>query len=38
MSRAKFIPAIYETIAFHICDYESNDSVHVEQFNRILIE
>ena len=38
ISRAKGISAIYKTKAFHICDYESNDDVHVEQFERILKE
>lgn len=36
--RAKSIPAIYGTRVFHICDYESNDEIHVNQFNQILEE
>ncbi len=38
ISRAKSIPAIYPTKAFHICDYESNDKVHKLQFEKILEE
>ena len=37
-SFAKGINAIYETKAFHICDYESNDKIHIEQFNTVLEE
>lgn len=37
-SRAKSITAIYKTKVFHICDYESNENVHVEQFNQVLEE
>lgn len=37
ISRAKSIPAPYKpTKAFHICDYESNEDVHVKQFNKVL--
>lgn len=32
ISRTKLIPAIYKTKAFHICDYESNQEVHTNQF------
>ena len=35
---AKPIPDLYPIQAFHICDYESNDQVHVEQFEKILKE
>ncbi len=35
---AKSITALYPTQAFHICDYESNDPVHVEQFKKVLKE
>ena len=38
ISRAKSISAIYSIKAFHICDYESNEEVHTEQFNKILKE
>ncbi|MCI8272906.1 MAG: RloB domain-containing protein [Clostridia bacterium] len=39
ISRAKSIPAIYKkTKAFHICDYESNEEIHVKQFNKVLEE
>ena len=38
ISRAKSITAVYETQVFHICDYESNDAVHIEQFDRVLKE
>ena len=37
-SRAKSIPAPYKVKAFHICDYESNEEEHIEQFAKILIE
>ena len=38
-SSAKSITAIYKnTPAFHICDYESNEQVHIEQFEQILKE
>ena len=37
-SRAKSISAIYKTSAFHICDYESNEQVHIEQFEQVLKE
>lgn len=37
-SSAKGISALYETKAFHICDYESNEAVHVKQFETILEE
>lgn len=37
-SRAKSITAIYKTKVYHICDYESNEDVHVEQFNKVLDE
>lgn len=37
-SRAKSIPAPFKVKAFHICDYESNEEVHTEQFARTLTE
>lgn len=37
-SRAKSIPAIFKMKAFHICDYESNEDLHNEEFDRILCE
>lgn len=36
ISRAKTISAPYKIKVFHICDYESNEAVHVEQFNQVL--
>jgi len=36
ISRAKSISAIFKVKAFHICDYESNEKVHTEQFNQVL--
>lgn len=38
ISRAKSISAPYKVKVFHICDYESNEEVHAEQFNKILKE
>ena len=38
ISRAKSISAPYKVKVFHICDYESNEEVHTEQFNKILKE
>lgn len=38
ISRAKSISAPYKVKAFHICDYESNEEMHIEQFNKILKE
>lgn len=38
ISRAKSISAPYKVKAFHICDYESNEEVHVKQFNQVLDE
>lgn len=35
-SRVKGIPAIYKLKGFHICDYESNEQVHTDQFNIVL--
>ena len=35
---AKSIPVIAKTQVFHICDYESNDSMHTKQFENILKE
>lgn len=35
-SRAKSISAPYKIKAFHICDYESNEKVHTEQFDKVL--
>ena len=38
-STAKSISAPYKpTKVFHICDYESNEQVHVKQFNKVLDE
>lgn len=36
ISRAKSISVPYKIAAFHICDYESNEDVHVQQFERVL--
>lgn len=36
ISRAKSISAPYKIKAFHICDYESNNDVHITQFNQVL--
>lgn len=36
VSRAKSISAPYKITAFHICDYESNEKVHTEQFDKVL--
>ena len=38
ISRAKSISAPYKVKVFHICDYESNEEMHAEQFNKILKE
>ena len=38
ISRAKTITAIYSTKAFHICDYESNETEHIMQFEKVLRE
>lgn len=38
ISRAKSISAPYKIKAFHICDYESNEDIHVMQFNKVLEE
>ena len=35
-NRAKSIAAIYKTKAFHICDYESNNDIHIKQFDQVL--
>lgn len=37
-SRAKSISAIFKTDVFHICDYESNEKLHIIQFNKVLDE
>lgn len=37
-SFVKTLQALYEIDAFHICDYESNEQVHVQQFERVLKE
>lgn len=36
ISRAKSIPLPYKTKAFHICDYESNEEVHIAKFSQVL--
>ncbi len=36
VSRAKSISAPYKIKVFHICDYESNEKVHIEQFDKVL--
>ena len=38
ISVAKAISPIYDTTAFHICDYESNEEIHQKQFNKVLKE
>ena len=36
ISSAKSIPAPFKIKAFHICDYESNNDIHIKQFESIL--
>ena len=38
ISNSKRISSPYSETAFHICDYESNDDIHIQLFNNILNE